>query len=161
MEIQPLKEILLEEMKRRGINQQDLANILGVSPGFVSQILSGKKKGERNYYKFLKKLAIELPEPTPAPEAQKPPEQIHAPPSKTSTLESLITHLIFDGSSKIEELREMLKDQNKKSEEAVDQMEATLLDHINRPDDGSVSQGTTGSKTHGGREGMMRRKKAS
>jgi transcriptional regulator with XRE-family HTH domain len=51
-----LREILFAEKKKRELNQEKFAALLGIQPSYLSEILSGKKAGQRLAMQFLMNL---------------------------------------------------------------------------------------------------------
>lgn len=51
-----LRDILKREMKERRLSQKDFATLLDINTSYLSEILSGKKSGERKALQFLIKL---------------------------------------------------------------------------------------------------------
>jgi transcriptional regulator with XRE-family HTH domain len=54
------KQLILKEMERRGIDQKEIADILGVSPPYVNQIIKDKKRPEKRLFEFAEKLGVNL-----------------------------------------------------------------------------------------------------
>jgi SOS-response transcriptional repressor LexA len=52
------KELLEAEISRRGIKQTEMATLLGITPAYLSGILSGKKKAASRYVEFSEKLGV-------------------------------------------------------------------------------------------------------
>jgi transcriptional regulator with XRE-family HTH domain len=40
-----LPEFLRQQMNKKDLNQHDMAGLIGISPGFLNQLLSGARKG--------------------------------------------------------------------------------------------------------------------
>jgi len=59
IELIPLQKILQDEIDR-GLSQTELAKKLEVTDSYVSEILGGKKIGNRKYWDFVKKLSLPL-----------------------------------------------------------------------------------------------------
>jgi transcriptional regulator with XRE-family HTH domain len=53
-----LSDLLLRELVRRNINQRELADILEITPSYLSEILNKKKAGQRLGFKFLYNLKL-------------------------------------------------------------------------------------------------------
>jgi len=54
------KELIEIEMKRRRINQREMAKLLGVSAPYVSDILHEKKSGAIRLFEFAEKLGVDI-----------------------------------------------------------------------------------------------------
>lgn len=54
-----LRKVLMWELEKRPqMNQSEFANLLGISSGYLSEILNGKKSGQRYALKFFIRLGI-------------------------------------------------------------------------------------------------------
>jgi SOS-response transcriptional repressor LexA len=54
--LSPIQKVLFEEMEERNMGRGEFAKLLGISGGYLSEILTGKKAGKRSIEEFSEKL---------------------------------------------------------------------------------------------------------
>jgi len=54
------KQLIQQELEKRGISQKEIAKILGVSPPYVNDIIHDKKSGNARIFEFAEKLGVDL-----------------------------------------------------------------------------------------------------
>jgi len=125
MEIKNLSKILWEEMEKRGFNQQEMANFLGTSPGFLSQILRGIKKGERKYFQFLKKLEINPAEANETEQKLQPPPPPPPPQSHDPTGIDPVLYMLTQVAAKLDQVVAAIQDNGERRNEVVEAIKLT------------------------------------